>query len=120
MTNNRYQTEAMFVLDAIVEKKHPYRAYDRVVDFHAPAKPLHARRSDQGRREIGAERGLRMLILQFVEDPSDREMERFMRDNMAARRFCGFAPTESTPDHSCFEALRKRLGTCGLMKITSA
>ena len=53
MTNNRYQTEAMFVLDAIVDKKHPYRAYDRVVDLHALAKPLHARYSDQGRREIG-------------------------------------------------------------------
>ena len=60
MTNNRYQTEAMFVLDAIVEKKHPYRDYDRVVDFHALAKPLHALCSDQGRREIGAERALRM------------------------------------------------------------
>ena len=117
MTNNRFQTEAMFVLDAIVEKKHPYLAYDRVVDFHALAKPLHARHSDQGRREIGAERGLRMLILQFVEDRSDREMERFMRDDMAARRFCGFAVNESAPDRSCSGALRKRLGTDGLMKI---
>ena len=117
MTNNRYQMEAMFVLDAIVEKKHPYCAYDCVVDFHALANPLHARHSDQGGREIGAERGLRMLILQFVEDRSDREMKLFMRDNMAARRFCGFAATESTPDHSCFVALRKRLGTDGLMII---
>ena len=117
MTNNRYQTEAMFVLDGIVDKKHPYRAYDRVVNFHALAKPLHARYSDQGRKEIGAERGLRILILQFVEDRSDREMERFMRDNMAAHRFRGFGATERTPDHSCFEAFRKRLGTEGLMKL---
>ena len=117
MTNNRFQTEAMFVLDAIVDKKHPYRAYDRVVDFHALAKPLHARHSDQGRREIGAERGLRMLILQFAEDCSDREMERFMRDNMAARWFCGFGATERTPDHSCSGANRKRLGTEGLMNL---
>ena len=117
MTNIRYQMEAMIVLDDIVDKKHPYRAYDRVVDFHALAKPLHARYSYQGRREIGAERGLRMLILQFIEDRSDREMERFMRDNMAARRFCGFAVDESTPDHSCSGGLRKRLGTEGLKKI---
>ena len=114
MTNNRYQTEAMFVLDAIVDKKHPYRAYDRVVDFRALAKPLRARYSDQGRREIGAERGLRMPILQFAEDRSDREMERFMRDDMAARRFCGFGATERTPDRSSSGAFRKRLGTEGL------
>ena len=114
MTNIRYQMEAMIVLDDIVDKKHPYRAYDRLVDFHALAKPMHARHSDLGRREIGAERGLRMLILQFVEDRSDREMERFIRENVAARRFCGFAVNESTPDHSYFGAFRKRLGTEGL------
>ena len=117
MSNVRYQTEALIVLDDIVEKKHAYRACDRLVDFHALAKPMHARYSDLGRREIGAERGLRMLILQFVEDRSDREMERFIRENVAARRFCGFAVNESTPDRSCFGAFRKRLGTEGLMEI---
>ena len=117
MTNVRYQIEALIVLDDIVEKNHPYRDYDRMVDFRILAKPMHARYSDLGRREIGAERGLRMLILQFVEDLSDREMERFIRENMAARRFCGFAVNESTPDHSYFGAFRKRLGTEGLMNI---
>ena len=114
MTNDRYQTEAMFMLDGIVDKKHPCRACDRVVDFGVLAKPPHARRSDLGRREIGAERGLRMPILQFVEDRSDREMERFIRENMAARRFCGFAASERTPDRSRFGAFRERLGTEGL------
>ena len=117
MTNVRYQTEAMIVLDGIVEKKHPCRACDRIVDFRILAKPIHARYSDLGRREIGAERGLRMLILQFVEDRSDREMERFIRDNMAARRFPGFAVNDSSSDRSCFGAFRKRLGTEGLMNI---
>ena len=45
-----------------------------------------------------------MPILQFAEDRSDREMEWFVRDNMAARRFCGFGATERTPDRSCFGA----------------
>ena len=58
-----------------------------------------------------------MLILLFVEESSDREMERFMSDNMASRRFCGFAVNESAPDHSCSGALRKHLETDGLMKI---
>ena len=55
-----------------------------------------------------------MLVLKFAEDRSDREMERFMRDNMAARWFCGFGTTERTPDRSYFGAFRKRLGTEGL------
>ena len=117
MTDIRCQTEAMIVLDDIVDKKHPYRACDRMVDFRILARPMHARRSGQGRREIGAERGLRMQVLRFVEDRSDREMERFMKDNMPDRRFRRFAVNERTPDRSCFGAFRKRLGTEGLMNI---
>jgi IS5 family transposase len=30
------------------------------------------------------------LVLQFLEDLSDREMERFMRENLAAKWRCGF------------------------------
>ena len=101
----------MFVLDDHVRKKHPYRVIDRAVDYFRLARSLNVRCSDTGRREIGAERGLRMPVLRFLEDRSDREMERFMRDNMAARRFCHFAVGERTPDRSCFGALRKRLGT---------
>ena len=50
MTNIRYQTEAMIVLDDIVDKKHPCRACDRMVDFRILAKSTHARCSDQGRQ----------------------------------------------------------------------
>ena len=113
----RHRTEALFVLDAIVDMKHPYRAYERAVDFHALAKPRRALHSDLGRQEIGAERGLRMLVLQFVEDRSDREMERFMRENVAARWFRRFGMNERTPDRSHFGAFRKRLGTGGLMNL---
>ena len=31
-----------------------------------------------------------MLVLQFLEDVSDWEMERFMRETLAAKWFCGF------------------------------
>ena len=53
---------------------------------------------DRGRPELGAERAFRMLVLQFLEDISDREMERFMRENLAAKWFCGFALSDRTPD----------------------
>ena len=86
-----HPTEARFVLDAIVEKKHPYRAYERVVGFRALAKPPRTLYSDQGRREIGGEHGLRMPVLQFLEDRSDREMARFMRENVAAAGSAGSA-----------------------------
>lgn len=58
-----------------------------------------------------------MLVLQFLEDVSDREMERFMRENLAAKWFCGFGLSDKTPDHSFFGDFRKRLGTKRLMEI---
>ena len=58
-----------------------------------------------------------MLVLQFLEDVSDREMERFMGENLAGKWFCGFGLSEQAPDHSFFGDFRKRLGTKRLMDI---
>ena len=104
-------------LDGLVPSDHPYPKFEVVVDLRALSKPLTALYSDQGRPELGAELAFRMLVLQFLEDVSDREMERFMRENLAAKWFCGFGLSEKTPDHSFFGDFRKRLGTKRLMEI---
>ena len=58
-----------------------------------------------------------MLVLQVIEDISDREMERFMGENVAAKWFCQFGLAEKSPDHGFFGDFRKRLGTKRLMDI---
>ena len=97
--------------------EHPYRRFETVLDFNRLALPLQSLYSDRGRSELGAERAFRMLVLQFLEDLSDREMERFMRENLAAKWFCSFGLSERTPDHSFFGDFRKRLGTKRLMDL---
>ena len=47
----------------------------------------------------------KMLILQFIEDLSDRELARFLAENNiaennGAKLFCNFSLTDKTPDHS--------------------
>lgn len=113
----RDQLEMLTTLDGLVSRDHPYRRFETLIDLPTLARPLHALYSARGRRELGAERALRLLILQFVEDLSDREMERFVRENLAAKWFCGFGLTERTPDHAFFGGFRKRLGTKQLMDI---
>ena len=61
--------------------------------------------------------GLRALVLQFIEDISDREMERFLRENNSGKWFCELGLGENTPDHSYFGDFRKCLGTKNLMAI---
>lgn len=113
----RDQLEMFTKLDSLVCLDHPYRKFETVVDLDALAKPVSALYCDRGRPELGAERAFRMLVLQFLEDISDREMERFMRENLAAKWFCGFGLSDRTPDHSFFGSFRKRLGTKRLMDI---
>jgi IS5 family transposase len=56
-------------------------------------------------------------MLQFMEDYSDREMEKALAENLAVKWFCGFELTDETPDHSYFGKMRKRLGTENVAKI---
>jgi len=98
----------------MVPADHAFRKLNKVVDFRKLAKPLRHLYSPIGEPGINVEKGIRCLIVQYWEDYSDRQMEHAVRENNAVRYFTGFKLTESTPDHSYFGKLRKRLGTnCG-------
>ena len=103
----RDRLEMFTKLDSLVCLDHPYRKFETVVDLDALAKPVSALYCDRGRPALVAERAFRML-----EDISDRELERFMRENLAAKWFCGFALSDRTPDHSFFGSFRKRFRLC--------
>ena len=60
---------------------------------------------------------MRALVLPFMEDLSDREMERCLQENKAGKWFCELSLGEKSPDHSYFGDFRKRLGTCKLMEM---
>lgn len=115
--SSRSHSNIFVRLDDLVLSDHPYRHFDGLLDFAGLSRPVGDLYTPRGRPEFGAERAFRMLVLQFLEDISDREMERYMRENNAAKWFCQFDLTEKTPDHSFFGAFRKRLGTGGLMAM---
>lgn len=117
--NNRHQHNLFVSLDSLVADDHPYRHLDRVISFSVLSAPYHNLYSAKGRKEKGVEFGLRALVLQFIEDLSDREMERYLQENTAGKWFCDLALGEKAPDHSYFGDFRKRLGTTGLMAIFS-
>lgn len=57
-------------------------------------------------RVYGIARLFKCLLLQFLEDLSDRELERYLQENVASKWFCGFELTEVTPDHTVFSRVR--------------
>lgn len=54
-----------------------------------------------------------------MENISDRELERYMQENNAAKWFSGFSIREETPDHTVFSRMREKIGTHLLSKIFS-
>lgn len=97
----------------------PYRKLDRLLPFNELSLTYQVLYSAKGRKEKGFEFGLRALIIQFMEDLSDRKMERYLRENLWCKWFCEMNSGGAVPHHSYFGDFRKRLGTGRLMDIFS-
>lgn len=98
------------LLERLVSAKHSYRKLKGLINFSELLKPVHALYADTGKPSQALESGFKALLLQYWEDLSDRQLERYVQENNAARWFCGYGLEEMTPDHSYFGKLRKRLG----------
>lgn len=105
------------LLESLVREDHPYRVLLKLVDFSGLVQPLHCLYSNKGSKGIPVEKGFKCLLLQFAEDLSDRQLERYLQENIAAKLFCGFGLTDTTPDHSYFGGLRSRIGVEKLTEL---
>ena len=108
---------SMVSLEQLVSKDHQYRKFKSLFNFQAIEAELLAVESAANYKGYGVLRLFKCLLLQFMEDISDRELERYLRDSNTAKWFCDFSLTEPTPDHSVFSKMRKKLGTNLLSKI---
>jgi len=104
-------------VEGLVPKDHSYRKFLTIVNFEELCRPLRSLYKDFGRPGYSIESGFAALTLQYMENLSDRELERFLTENIAAKYFCGFTLTEKTPDHSYFSELRKKIGTARLAQL---
>ena len=75
-------------VEELVSAEHPYRKILTLLNWKELAQPLRRKYSSLGRRGYAAQQGLKCLFLQFLEVCSDRQMERFLQDNIAAKYFC--------------------------------
>jgi transposase, IS5 family len=104
-------------VEEFVPAEHRYRKLLKLVDWVELARPLRNLYSDIGRRGYPTEQGLKCLFLQFLEDRSDRQMERLLQDSLAAKYFCNFGLRDEIPDHSYFGKFREKVGVYRLSQI---
>lgn len=107
----------MISLEDLIPQEHTYRTFNQLWTFDFAEKQLKTRVKANPNEGFGLLRLFKCLLLQFMENLSDRECERFIQENNAAKWFCGFSLAEPTPDHTVFCNARKRIGTKTLSKI---
>ena len=104
-------------IERLVKADHPLRKLLKAVDFEELSCPLRFLWSDAGRGGYSPPQVLKILVLQFKEDLSDRTLERHLEENNVAKYFCGFGLLDETPDHTSFTRMRSRVGLKRLADI---
>ena len=111
-----HQTEIVNLED-LVPAKHMYRKFIKLWSFKHVEKQLAEIETDNNHKGYGMLKLFKCLLLQFMEDVSDRELERLLQENNAAKWFCNFNLTEETPNYSVFSRVRSKIGTTQLSQI---
>ena len=109
----------MVSLGELVPSDHIYRRFCELWSFDSVKKHLRAVERDNNYKGYGVLRLFKCLLLQFMEDLSDRELERYLQENNASKWFCGFGLTDITPNFTVFTKARNRIGTEKLSEIFS-
>jgi IS5 family transposase len=118
MTDLNFSNQVeMITLDELVSDDHIYRKFMQLWDLSEIKIELEKIEILSDHKGYGIFRLFLCLLLQFMEDLSDRELDEAIRSNNAFRWFCKFGLTEKTPNFRVFSDARKRIGTSRLAKI---
>jgi IS5 family transposase len=101
----------MVSLEALVPDNHNYRKFCELWNFTFVDKKLKKLEKANPYKGYGMLRLFKCLLLQFMENLSDRELSRYLQENTASKWFCGFNLCEKTPDYTVFTKTRHRIGT---------
>ena len=104
------------VYDAVVPKSHFLRQLGELLDWDdltAGLSEYYKGGAEYGPLPYHPATLLKMLLLAYLYNLSERQTEEFASDSLAARYFLGLAANESVPDHSTLSVFRERILTKG-------
>lgn len=107
----------MVSLDELVPSNHIYRKFLELWNLAEVELEMKGIEILSDYKGYGAFRLFKCLLIQFLEDLSDRELEAYIQGNNPAKWLCGFGLIEKTPDHTVFTRARAKIGTKRLSKI---
>jgi IS5 family transposase len=104
-------------LEQLLPQDHIYRKLKHLLAFPSIVRAVKVPEHAAGATGYGKIRLILCLILQFMEDLSDREFERFIAENVAGKWFCGFGLLEKTPDFTTLCKFRYLVGTKNMRRL---
>jgi IS5 family transposase len=109
----------MVTIDQLVSSDHTYRKFKQLWNLDEIKNELKEIEINNKSEYsgYGIFRLFLCLLIQFMENISDRELEESLRSNLASKWFCNFGLLEKTPNYSLFTRIRKRIGTKRLANI---
>ena len=100
------------VYDRAVPQDHFLRQLGQVVDWSAYTEKLlglYAGGAEYGRPPYDPSVILKMLLLSYLYDLSERQTEAYVNDSLSAKCFLGLAVDEAGPDHTTLTAFKRRI-----------
>ena len=98
-------------LDGLISDHHIYRKFLELWDLSEVKIELEKIEVKSDHKGYGIFRLFLCLLIQFMEDLSDRELEESIKTNLASKWFCRFSLSEETPNYTVFSNARRRIGT---------
>jgi IS5 family transposase len=100
------------VYDQVVPEKHFLRQLKGVFDWSVLTErlvELYRGRGREGRPPYEPTVILKMLVLSYLYDLSERQTETYVNDSLSAKWFLGLAVDKAAPDHSTLTAFKRRV-----------
>lgn len=109
-----------YIYDLIIPKDHFLRLLDQIIDwdrFTDKLIELYGGGGEYGCPPFNPKQMLKMCLLAFLYDLSERQVEVFVNENLPAKYFVGLGLDHRVPDHSTISVFRKRLTGAGNLTI---
>lgn len=99
------------IYDRVIRKSHFLYKLESVIDWHRFERYFdRLYPSSAGRPAYNPVMMFKALVLQFLYDLSDRQLEDNLNDRLSFRYFLGIDPSDAVPDHTVYCRFRDRLG----------
>ena len=101
-----------YLYERAVPEDHFLRKLEEVVDWEVFAPKLirlYRGKAKRGRPPYNPVVILKILVLSYLYDLSERQVERHVNDSLSAKWFLGLAVDEAAPDHSTLTKFKQRI-----------